>query len=137
MGRARNGLPGELPGCDLTGVPFVFSFHFLSVPSDGVGRTGAFICIYSVLERVKTEGVADIFQFIKSSRFQRSGLVKELVCVHVQLHGNMPVWSVWLNSFLCIEFVQNCNALLLTCQHISIIHQVLKFFKPCYQNDYR
>ena len=54
---------------------------FLPHFSDGIGRTGAFICIYSVLERVKTEAVADIFQFIKSSRFQRAGLVKELVRV--------------------------------------------------------
>ena len=48
--------------------------------SDGVNRTGAFICLYSQLERVKVEGVADIFQFVKSSRFHRAGLVESVVC---------------------------------------------------------
>ena len=47
--------------------------------SDGIGRTGAFACIYSQLERVKTEAMADFFQYIKGSRFQRSGLVQTLV----------------------------------------------------------
>ena len=47
--------------------------------SDGVGRTGTFICIHSQLERLKTEGVVDIFQSIKSARIQRAGLVPEVV----------------------------------------------------------
>ena len=47
--------------------------------SDGIGRTGTFICIHAQLERVKTEGVADIFQFIKLSRISRPNLVSELV----------------------------------------------------------
>ena len=54
-------------------------YFVLFVCSDGVGRTGAFICIYSQLERVKMEGVADIFQFIKDSRLQRKGLVRHQV----------------------------------------------------------
>ena len=47
--------------------------------SDGVGRTGTFIAIHSQLERLKTEGVVDIFQAVKSARIQRSGLVPEPV----------------------------------------------------------
>ena len=47
--------------------------------SDGLGRTGAFICIHSQLERLKTEGVVDIFQSIKSARIQRAGLVQTVV----------------------------------------------------------
>ena len=39
--------------------------------------------IYSELERVKTEGVADIFQFIKKARRQRAGLVQKVVCSNV------------------------------------------------------
>ena len=53
--------------------------NMVTFHSDGVGRTGAFICIYSQLERVKMEGVADIFQFIKDSRLQRKGLVRHQV----------------------------------------------------------
>lgn len=51
----------------------------VSPHSDGVGRTGTFCCIYAQLERIKTEGVADVFQYIKASRFQRPGLVSNLV----------------------------------------------------------
>ena len=47
--------------------------------SDGVGQTGTFICIHAQLERLKTEGVVDIFQFIKSARIQRAGLVSDIV----------------------------------------------------------
>jgi len=51
------------------------SHHF----SDGVGRTGTFICIHSQLERLKTEGVVDIFQAIKSLRMQRNGVIPNVV----------------------------------------------------------
>ena len=48
--------------------------------SDGVGRTGTFICLHSQLERLKTEGVVDFFQAVKSARIQRAGLVPDAVC---------------------------------------------------------
>ena len=56
----------------------------LTVPllSDAVGRTGTFICVNSQLERLKTEGVVDIFQSIKSARIQRAGLMPEAVSGH-------------------------------------------------------
>ena len=50
-----------------------------SLNSDGVTRTGTFICIHSQLERLKTEGVVDVFQAIKSARTQRSGLIPNMV----------------------------------------------------------
>ena len=37
------------------------------------------MCIYSTLERVKIEGVADIFQYIKGARFNRPALVENVV----------------------------------------------------------
>ena len=55
----------------------LFSTHFAC--SDGVGRTGTFISIHAQLERMKTEGVVDFFQSIKSARIQRAGLVSEVV----------------------------------------------------------
>ena len=56
-------------------------FHSLShTPcSDGMGRTGTFICIHAQLERLKTEGVVDFFQYIKSARIHRAELVPEVV----------------------------------------------------------
>jgi protein tyrosine phosphatase len=47
--------------------------------SDGVTRTGTFICIHSQLERLKTEGVVDVFQAINSACIQRPGLIPNLV----------------------------------------------------------
>ncbi|KAL5487215.1 hypothetical protein EMCRGX_G019791 [Ephydatia muelleri] len=44
--------------------------------NDGVGRTGAFICIHSELEQRKMEGVADIFERVKLCRIARPGLVE-------------------------------------------------------------
>ena len=43
--------------------------HFLCLvlASDGVVRSGTFLIIHSQLERLKTEGVVDVFQAIKSA----------------------------------------------------------------------
>ena len=49
--------------------------------SDGVGKTGTFICLHSQLERLKTEGVVDFFQAVKSARIQRACLVPDAVSV--------------------------------------------------------
>ena len=49
--------------------------------SDGVVRSGTFVCIHSQLERVKTEGVVDVFQAIKSARIHRPGIIPNTVCL--------------------------------------------------------
>ena len=66
--------------------------------SDGIGRTGTFICIHAQLERLKTEGIVDFFQSIKSTRIHRAGLVAHVVssvfiamselddCIHYNEH---------------------------------------------------
>lgn len=46
------------------------------VCSDGLGRSGTFCALYSVLERLKIEQVVDVFQAIKAMRIPRPGLVK-------------------------------------------------------------
>ena len=56
------------------------SLSLSPLSSDGVGRTGTFICLHSQLERLKTEGVADVLQAVKSARIQRAGLVRNAVC---------------------------------------------------------
>ena len=60
------------------------TFNFYSTTntlpsSDGMGRTGAFICMHHELERLKVEGVVDIFQCIKASRISRPYLVQNVV----------------------------------------------------------
>jgi protein tyrosine phosphatase len=48
------------------------------VCNDGVGRCGAFLCIHSQLERLKTESEVDIFKYLKTARTRRIGLLSEL-----------------------------------------------------------
>lgn len=48
--------------------------------SDGIGRSGTFCGLYSVLERVKIEQVVDVLQAIKAMRIHKPGLVKTTVC---------------------------------------------------------
>ncbi|CAB4018698.1 partial [Paramuricea clavata] len=48
------------------------------VCNDGQGRSGTFAALCSVLERVKTEQVVDVFQTVKALRIQRPGLVKDV-----------------------------------------------------------
>ena len=59
----------------------LFSVHSLSSYSDGVSRTGTFLTIHSQVERLKTEGVVDFLQAIKSARLHRAGLVPNTVRV--------------------------------------------------------
>jgi hypothetical protein len=64
-----------------------------------MGRTGTFICIHAQLERLKTEGVFDFFQFIKSARMQRPGLVSE----SVSACGMAIVSDLWIrDSYLLL-----------------------------------
>ncbi len=44
--------------------------------SAGVGRTGTFICIDSVLEKIKKERVVDIAGVINKMRYQRMKMVQ-------------------------------------------------------------
>jgi protein tyrosine phosphatase len=44
--------------------------------SAGVGRTGVFITLSIVLERLQNEGVADLFQTVRTLRTQRPGMVQ-------------------------------------------------------------
>lgn len=48
--------------------------------SAGAGRTGTFIALSNILERVKAEGLLDVFQAVKSLRLQRPHMVQTLVC---------------------------------------------------------
>lgn len=48
------------------------------VCNDGMSRTGAFICIYAQLERIKSEGMADVFQCVKAMRLQRPAVVAKV-----------------------------------------------------------
>lgn len=59
----------------------------LSLSSAGVGRTGVFITLSIVLERMRYEGVVDMFQTVKTLRTQRPAMVQTEVG---PVHGHMP-----------------------------------------------
>ncbi|XP_057294079.1 receptor-type tyrosine-protein phosphatase S-like isoform X2 [Hydractinia symbiolongicarpus] len=47
--------------------------------SAGVGRTGVFIALFNMLERVRGEGVVDVFQTVRGLRTQRPAMVQTKV----------------------------------------------------------
>ena len=57
--------------------------------SMGVGRTGVFIALSIALERMRFEGVVDMFQTIRLLRTQRPAMVQSEVCL-----------TVWINLVL-------------------------------------
>ena len=56
------------------------------VCSSGAGRTGTFCAISTVLERVKAEGICDVFQVVKALRQQRPHMVQTLVRAILRWH---------------------------------------------------
>lgn len=63
--------------------------------SAGAGRTGTFIALSNILERVKAEGLLDVFQTVKSLRMQRPHMVQTVVgallpCVLYQVAQAQP-----------------------------------------------
>ncbi|KAG7264190.1 hypothetical protein CRUP_020541, partial [Coryphaenoides rupestris] len=51
--------------------------------SAGAGRTGTFIALSNILERVKAEGLLDVFQTVKSLRMQRPHMEQYDFCYRV------------------------------------------------------
>ncbi len=53
--------------------------------SGGTGRTGVFIAVSILLERLKTEGVVDVFNTARALRLQRPGMVQTVVSAEGRL----------------------------------------------------
>ena len=90
--------------------------------SDGVGRTGAFICIYYQLERIKTEATADIFQCVKSSRLQRAGLVRTLVRIFDGYYFACSIKWFFISEidyhlYTCTKVLETTEAYTESCLH--------------------
>ena len=91
--------PSSLPPFPLYTHPLSFLLHSLFIcpslplppplPSDGVVRSGTFLCIHSQLERLKTEGTVDVFQAIRSARIQRPGVVPNTVRIFLYIEPSI------------------------------------------------
>lgn len=48
-----------------------------------MGRTGVFLALHIILERMLVEGLVDVFQTVKNLRIQRPAMVQTLVSIPV------------------------------------------------------
>jgi netrin-G3 ligand len=54
--------------------------------SAGVGRTGTFITLDSMLERIKTDDTINIYEFVSKLRKQRVLMVQTSVRTYIYMH---------------------------------------------------
>lgn len=85
MDAGAAGLPGPEPPALAASVDLL-----ALLPSAGVGRTGVFITLSIVLERMRYEGVVDIFQTVKMLRTQRPAMVQTEVRPSSSPHWRCP-----------------------------------------------
>lgn len=67
--------------------------------SAGVGRTGVFISLSIVLERMQYEGVLDVFQTVRILRSQRPAMVQTEV-ISIQLIQAIISWNIFNRNFI-------------------------------------
>ncbi len=72
--------------------------------SAGAGRTGTFIALSNILERVKAEGLLDVFQTVKSLRMQRPHMVQTVVSANLHplhIHNSSNIHLSNQNTCCC------------------------------------
>ena len=58
--------------------------HFLRFLSAGVGRTGTFVTLDVMLQRISQEDSVDVFGFVRQMRYQRNFMVQtEVRVIHI------------------------------------------------------
>lgn len=72
--------------------------------SAGVGRTGTFIVIDTMLDRIKAEGTIDIFNFVAYLRTRRTAMVQTEVSI-VTISGFFVVVVVVLDLNFLVLFI--------------------------------
>ena len=82
---------------------------FCSTYSNAIGRSGTFCVLYTVLEKVKAEKVADVFQTVKLLRIQRPGIVEDLVRVAVIFRKLNYTVVFCCRTNIVLFLVQHCN----------------------------
>ena len=91
--------------------------------SAGVGRTGTFILLDSMLERMKVEDSVNVYEFLRNMRTQRFMMVQTLVGYIYNSHDGMHVLRLILRMCLMQPqyiFVHDTLDELITCKETSI-----------------
>lgn len=84
-----------------------------SISRAGVGRTGTYIAIDAMIDRIRQEGKIDIYNFVIQMRRERSLMVQTVVCYSTE-----------------IKQTEECLFVLETiCVYISIIIRILYIWK--------
>ena len=66
---------------------WVLFFH-----CDGVGRTGTFIAVDAMRQRLKEKDDLDIYNFVTQMRTKRTLIVQNMVCMYMAIDfSNFPV----------------------------------------------
>lgn len=73
--------------------------------SAGVGRTGTFIVIDTMLDRIKAEGTIDIFNFVAYLRTRRTAMVQTEVSI-VAIFGFFVIVVVVLDLNFLVLFIE-------------------------------
>ena len=74
-------------------------FSYLSYfYSAGVGRTGVFIGLCNLIERVRVEGYVDVFQVVREMRTQRPAMVQTKV-----RYSCKQIWVLNMKRFIAFE----------------------------------
>ena len=72
-----------IPAC------WVLFFH-----SAGVGRTGTFIAVDAMMQRLKEKDDLDIYNFVTQMRTKRTFMVQNMVCMYIAIDfRNFPIVS--------------------------------------------
>ena len=79
--------------------------------SGGSGRTGTFIAISILLERLKTEGVVDVFHTGRTLRLQRPGLIQTVVSSSIHQYTYHLTSSHGWECAMCLFLIHNLGNL--------------------------
>ena len=95
----------RLESINIKYIELVFVICVYLYNSDGVVRSGTFVCIHSQLERLKTEGVVDVFQAIKSARIHRPGIISNTVSYSKYIICSLLDCNIFFISRITMYFV--------------------------------
>ena len=88
--------------------------YLLVLCSAGVGRTGVFVTLSIVLERMRYEGVVDMFQTVKILRTQRPAMVQSEVeatsdCIHIKPPAKGGLYAMATSFCLSVRLSFVCR----------------------------